>query len=223
MRHQEIFNLIHDKNIYTGFNPLNEDIKNFGDHSLLYENLIEKISKQNKDHYLIIEVGTWFGNSAIQMANICKKSNINASVLCIDTWIGSYEHYINPEWKQSLDLKFGFPNYYYQFLSNVIHKNVQDIIIPFPTTSISAFKFLQHYNIKADLIYIDAGHEALEVYFDIKNYSELLDSKGIIFGDDYNLDLDDYGVQRGLETYCSEFNKTYDISNEHWPQWIINN
>jgi len=27
----------------------------------------------------------------------------------------------------------------------------------------------------------------------------------------------------GLETFCSEFGKTYDTSNESWPQWIINN
>lgn len=223
MKYKDLFNLIHGDNIYKEFNPLPENIKAFGDHSILYRNLIEEISKQNKDHYVIIEVGTWFGNSAIQMANICKELQINASIICVDTWVGSYEHYINTEWKESLNLKFGFPNFYYQFLSNVIHKGVQDIIIPFPTTSISAYKFFQHYDIKADLVYIDAGHEALEVYYDIKNYSEILSEKGIIFGDDYNLNLDDYGVQRGLEAYCDESNKTYKTSHESWPQWIINN
>ena len=52
---------------------------------------------------------------------------------------------------------------------------------------------------------------------------DLLNENIKIFGDNYNLNLDDYGVQRGLETFCSEFGKTYDTSNESWPQWIINN
>ncbi len=92
----------------------------------------------------------------------------------------------HPELYKSMNLKNGFPQLYYQFLYNVIHKDLQKIIIPFPTTSLIASKYLKSKNIKANLIYIDGSHEEFDVYSDLVNHYELLEKGGIIFGHDIN-------------------------------------
>ena len=38
---------------------------------------------------LIVEVGTWKGASAIYMAKICRKLELNTEIVCIDTWLGT--------------------------------------------------------------------------------------------------------------------------------------
>jgi hypothetical protein len=87
--------------------------------------------------------------------------------------------------ERDLMLKNGYPQIYYQFLSNVVHNNLQDVIIPIPNTSANAAKILAYNNVKADLIYIDGSHEYEDVKDDIKNYLPLLNKEGIMFGDDY--------------------------------------
>lgn len=41
---------------------------------------------------LIVEVGSWMGQSACTMAAALKELNLDAAVICIDTWLGSKEH-----------------------------------------------------------------------------------------------------------------------------------
>ena len=80
---------------------------------------------------MIIEVGSWKGGSAINMAGILKKNKINAKILCIDTWLGSLEmwkakgHKEVGFWYDSLMHDNGYPGLYYQFLYNVIAKKMQ--------------------------------------------------------------------------------------------------
>ena len=44
---------------------------------------------------LVIEVGSFLGYSAIKMAKEIKKLNLDTKIICVDTWLGSPEHYIN--------------------------------------------------------------------------------------------------------------------------------
>ena len=46
---------------------------------------------------LIIEVGSWMGLSAANMATSCKALGLNdTAVVCVDTWLGSKEHWRDP-------------------------------------------------------------------------------------------------------------------------------
>jgi hypothetical protein len=179
-----------------------------GNHSI-FEELILSAKDRIKT---IIEVGTWKGQSAINMANILKKNNIKCKIYCVDTFLGG--------WKlEENDLKNGYPQIYYKFLNNIVHEKCEDYIIPCPNTSSFYYREFKKINLTADLIYIDGCHEYEEVYTDIKNYSDLLKPNGIIFGDDYSTIFP--GVKKAIEKYCLENNKTFQIIEQRY--WRINN
>lgn len=158
------------------------DVSGWNSNSIIFNDIINKIKPE-----IIVEVGTWKGASAIHMANICKQNNLNTTIYCVDTWLGSAEFYTFLKNTPGRDLltKNGYPQIYYQFLSNVVLSGHADRIIPITNTSDIGYKILDSMNIKADIIYIDASHDYDSVKNDIKNYLNLLKDDGIMFGDDY--------------------------------------
>jgi len=210
-------------NVYDEFIPTHSlDLHGWMANIEIFENLITKQKPS-----VIKEVGTWKGRSAITMANVVKKLNLNCKIYCIDTWLGALEFWNNDQTSdKDLFLKYGYPQIYYQFLSNVIHTNNQDIIIPVPLPSNIAWKLLLNKNIKSSLIYIDASHETDDVYNDITNYSKLLTFDGIMFGDDYTW----YTVKDGVHKFVKENNCEKAMRYEFSPNpeagpinWIYEN
>lgn len=190
----QVRNLIHKKNPYDNFK--NEVVLNLtGGGSLDDINvknwftsfILKEIKPSNPS--LFIEVGSLFGQSANVLASISKKYlNNSLEILCVDTWCGSTTHW---EWLSNntidiLNLRNGFPNLYNQFLSNIISHNNQDIITPFPCSSVDAACFLNSKGIKADFIFIDASHEELCVLNDLRYYWNILKVGGWLMIDDYN-------------------------------------
>ncbi len=169
--------------VYKNFTPIKKDLRGWNSNDRIFEYLIKKINPK-----LIIEIGSWKGLSAIEMADHIKTLNIDSKIICIDTWLGAQEFWTtlsNTE-ERNLMFKNGYPQIYYQFLSNVVHTNNQNIITPLPLPSSIAYKVLEYHGIKADLIYIDGSHEYQDVLADIKNYLPILNDGGVLFGDDYN-------------------------------------
>lgn len=200
-----------DKSIYENLELLPEDLSGWNGDSDTFNVLIERIKPS-----VIIEVGTWKGLSAINMGKFVQKLDLSTKIYCVDTWLGAIEfwdHYAHTE-ERNLMLKNGYPNVYYQFLSNVVHNKLEDVIIPFPNTSENGFRFFQRKNITANLIYIDASHEEEDVYKDINNYYNLLDNNGVIFGDDYS---DWVGVRNAVNRFAYENNlKVFVVENNYW-------
>lgn len=165
--------------IYDDFEPLPYNMNGWNG---LYPVFKTLISQYNPSH--IIEVGTWKGQSALHMADIVKELNLSCMITCVDTWLGSLEFIKEPgDAERDLMLKNGYPQVYYQFLSNVIHRNHQDIIKPFPATSLIAARWFKANNITAQLIYIDASHDTDDVIADMRAYYDI--ATGALFGDDY--------------------------------------
>jgi len=206
-------NTILDKSIYDNFIPGQLDITGWNGHSNIFKELILNINPT-----LIIEVGTWKGLSAITMANILKQNNIKSKIICVDTWLGALEFIDRLKHTPERDLKLvnGYPTIYYQFLSNVVLSEVQEYILPFPNTSNIAYNYFHNNSIKADLIYIDGSHEYEDVKKDIDNYYNLLNNKGIIFGDDY---YNFVGVQKAVTEFCLKNKCEFSIQENNF--WII--
>ena len=121
------------------------------------------------------------------MAKILKQKNIgDCKITTVDTWLGALEFIDSNNGDHNLMKKNGYPQVYYQFLSNVVHNEVQEYINPFPSTSLIAARYFQKNDIKADLIYIDGSHEYEDVIADLKSYWPLVNNGGIMFGDDYD-------------------------------------
>jgi predicted O-methyltransferase YrrM len=133
----------------------------------------------------ILEIGTWKGMSAMHMAKVCRSLSLNTEIVCIDTWLGSSEHTLVPQYYNSLKHVNGYPSVYYTFMKNVLYQGLQDYITPFAIASESAALVLKQFEARADLIYIDAAHEYDAVYRDAEAFWPLLSDRGIMLFDDY--------------------------------------
>lgn len=178
--------LYKDIDIYSGFNidQTKVDLQGWGsDHPLLAWTI------ENLKPSLIIEVGSWKGRSAINMAKKIESLNIDCEILCVDTWLGSPEHWLGKEstqhWYDSLKIINGRPNLYDTFLNNVVAYKCEKYITPFSLTSEAAYFVLRSLSVKSKMIYIDAGHEYESVIKDIEMYWQLLEDGGVMILDDY--------------------------------------
>ena len=190
---------------------LNFDLQGWNSDNKIFFDLVNEI-KPN----LIIEVGTWKGRSAINMAKHIKTLGLKSSIICIDTFLGAPEHWIEPNLLADMKLKNMRPQLFEQFLSNILHEGCEDIIVPFPQTSQNAFKVLKKKGVAASLIYVDGSHEEGDVYQDIKNYFSLLLNGGILFGDDYS---GWEGVRKDANKFAKEYGLKLEVRDKVY--WII--
>lgn len=203
-----------DKTIYNNFKPLPLQLTGWNGTKPIFRELIEKLKPTT-----IIEVGTWKGQSAITMGNAVREFGLNTTIHCVDTWLGAIEFWTTGRntGERNLSTLYGYPQVYYQFLSNVVHSNLQDVILPFPNTSENGYRYFKHFNITAQMIYIDASHEEDDVYKDLNNYYDLLENNGILFGDDYQKDWP--GVINSVNKFSQERNMELEIVGNNF--WIL--
>ena len=174
---------------YDGLN-LNEhpdDIRGWGFNDPVFEEVISKAKPK-----LVVEVGSWKGASAAHMAKLMKvHCEQGAKLICIDTWLGSPEHFLapflgeDPDWRGSLRMKNGYPQLYYTFLCNMVRQKVDDVVIPLPQPSINGALILRELGLRPDVVYIDGDHEYGSVLADLRAFWPLLSDDGILIGDDF--------------------------------------
>ncbi len=131
---------------------------------------------------IIIEVGSFIGESTIHMANQIKALNLEAAILCVDTWCGSFAHWHDV--REKICMHFGRPDFYYKFLANVITHHSQDKIVPLAMDSQGAAMVITWLGLVPQLVFIDASHEEGEVLRDLEAYWKLLPSGGGMLVDD---------------------------------------
>ncbi len=154
-----------------------------------------------RDKLVVIEIGVWKGASSIVMASRMRDRGIRGTVICVDTWLGSAEHWIAPDWIPSLGRTFGWPNLYYTFMSNVVSAGLQDHIVPLPADSINASEILRYHGVAADVIHLDAGHDYRSVISDLSAWWPVLKPGGLFIGD-YYLDNGDWpGVRQAFDEF----------------------
>lgn len=178
----------------------------------LFDELIVKTKPK-----VIVEVGTWLGASAFYMAKSTKEFGYDTEIVCVDTWLGALEFWSDKSDMARyyrLKLKHGYPSVYYQFLANAMYLGHQKVITPLPLTSVIASRLLLHYEVRAELIYIDASHEEEDVYQDISlYYKSVLAPGGIIFGHDWGAFGVSQAVRRALITFPE---LKYEIDGTFW-------
>ena len=118
---------IHGEDIYKDF-PHNDyafDDQGWNGKVPLFETLIKETNPS-----LIIEVGSWKGQSALTMAKILDDNDMDCNIICIDTWLGSLEHRKSNKKHHNITsyTKHGWPVLYYQFLANVVHSGFEKYI-----------------------------------------------------------------------------------------------
>ena len=147
----------------------------------IFDQVVSKIGT-----LLSIEVGVWQGKSAIYTAQKMAEKSDDFGIICVDTWLGSIEHRLNPRWRDDLQLKNGFPQIYDKFLENIVAHGLEKHIFPLPLPSVQAATYLKMRGVQVAMIYIDGGHDYLSVASDLEHYWPLLAPNGVLIGDDYD-------------------------------------
>ncbi len=166
--------------------------------------MLQKIIEEKRPR-IIIEVGSWLGDSAIFMAKLMPE---DGKLYAVDHWLGSFNHQkdhpVTPKLK----------TLYQQFLSNVIHSGLTHKIVPIKMSSLEAARMLA---VEADLIYVDGSHLEDDVFRDIVAWHPMLAPGGIICGDDWNwVDGDDFPTRRGIKKAAQYLGKQIKVYGTFW-------
>jgi len=131
----------------------------------------------------VVEVGSWMGQSSCAMARSMRTNNLDSVLICVDTWLGSLEHWKSPADRAHLDLKNGLPTIYESFLTNVDREELSGYVVPLPLPSAIACQLLA--DVPVDMVYIDGSHDYRDVLRDLQDYWLMVRGNGgILFGDD---------------------------------------
>jgi hypothetical protein len=189
-----------------------DDAAGWGSDSPAFGELIEELRPSR-----ILEVGTWKGGSALNLAGHLQRLGLDAEILCVDTWLGALEMWTDlddPLRHGALGLRHGYPTLYYRFLANVCRAGHQGRITPLPLPSVTAAQWFALHGVKAEMIYIDASHEEEDVYQDLVSYWDLVRAGGVLFGDDWGWD----GVRLAVQRFAGE--QGIDIRHRH-DKWEL--
>lgn len=211
MNKKELLEKLQIPDAFKGFQVL-EDTKLWGWNGdrPIFPELVRTIKPK-----VVIEVGSWMGLSATNLAKSMEHLGMSDSVLlCVDTWLGSREHWNDPELRQHLELENGRPTFYKRFLSNIKKAKLEDWVVPLNLPSRIAGTFLNDKGVKAELIYLDGSHLDRDVFEDLMLFWELLEPGGAVFGDDWPWE----SVQDGVKAFCAEVGVPYSV---HEINWII--
>lgn len=197
--------------LYDGIEPC-EAARHFFNGADIFDALIASMRPR-----MIVEVGSWMGHSAIHMSRAASALHDDALVICVDTWLGSSEHYFDDTYLADLALKNGRPDFYIGFLANVLSQGRQHGILPLSISSHAGFEILQKLGVKADLVYIDAGHGYDDVRGDLRAFAKLLAPGGVIFGDDYF----HAPVKRAVDGYARNHDLHIASYGDRGHKWIL--
>ncbi len=137
---------------------------------------------------IVIEVGVWKGGSTLFMAKHMRELGLDAVVIAVDTWLGSWDHWRNDQHFRELCFDHGYPRLYEKFAANVVRHGLQDYVVPLPLDSVNARNVLGHFKVAADVVHIDAGHDYDAVTSDLTQWWQALRPGGLLIGDDYHAD-----------------------------------
>jgi predicted O-methyltransferase YrrM len=166
---------------------------------------------------IVAEIGAWKGGSTITMAKRLRALSIDGVVIAIDTWLGSWEHWIQPEWFPSLRFENGYPTLFQTFRANIAKEELSDYVVPLPMDSTNAATLLQHKELRLDALHIDGGHDYQAVIGDLRMWWPLLRTGGVLIGDDYHPDA---RMWPGVCQAFHEFFKTDKLENFEGKCWI---
>lgn len=205
-----LLQLLHKGDPYAGAHIHPLDLQGWNGELPILERLIREVAPR-----LVIEVGTWKGQSAATMGRLLRE--YGGKIVCVDTWLGSLEMIDCPHRSEWLQRRNGLPSVYFTFLSNMIQTGLAGTVIPFPMISRTAAQWFALHEVQAELVYIDASHEYQDVLDDLRHYWPLVRPGGILFGDDYG-DPAWPGVRKAVDRFTLKHGLCLEVEA---PTWIL--
>ncbi|MFA5999171.1 MAG: class I SAM-dependent methyltransferase [Candidatus Babeliales bacterium] len=144
----------------------------------------------------VIEIGSDYGLSTRHIASLLPE---NGRLYAIDTWDFTNEaDYHNQR--------------YVPFLSNVVRAGLTDKIIPVKKASQDVIEIFKLFRLSFDMIYLDGDHATEAVFRDLELYYPLLNSHGVMCGDDWMLKT----VRAGIVQFAQKHNLTIYGACNFW-------
>ena len=135
---------------------------------------------------VIVEVGVWKGQSTILMADRLRELTLDAVVVAVDTWLGSWDHWTDRQYWDELCFDHGYPRLYDKFMANVLSRRLEGYVVPLPLDSVNARQVVSERGIVADMVHIDGGHDFDAVTSDLTQWWRVLREGGVLVCDDYH-------------------------------------
>ncbi len=154
--------------------------------SPVFDQLVSKLGAK-----VVIEVGSHKGGSAVRWA---EAMGADGKLYCVDTWLESAEAILNNSKTYTILRQNGHPMTYWQFLTNMKSRGLQDRVVPIVNTSAEGAILLSAAEVVADIIYVDASHTFRAAYQDICDYWPLLRKGGVMLVDDLTIYPDVYAA-----------------------------
>ncbi len=152
---------------------------------------------------LVLELGAWLGLSTRHIADHAPR----ATVVTVDTWLGSPEHQTAPAWIPLL------PNLYAAFLKACWP--YRDRIIPLKMDSLEGIATVARYGLTPSLAYIDADHSYDAVLAEIALCHRCFPEATLV-GDDYAAP----GVRRAVTEFAERSGFAVEVVGA-WPAWKL--
>lgn len=139
----------------------------------------------------VAEFGSWEGRSAIGFVLLAQQIGFELRVTCIDTWLGSREHWLNSapgtEWSRNhLKIRDGEPLVIETFRRAVRDYSLERQISILRAPTAVAAEYLASHGEVFSMVYVDADHSYSAVLQDLGYAQRLLGHTGVIAGDDWH-------------------------------------
>ena len=159
---------------------------------------------------VVIEVGSWIGGGSTKHMGELLKAR-GGTLYAVDTWKGS-----STQQPGQIHFQDILPQVYEQFLSNMIHWDLKEVVVPCRMKSLEASLIL---DVQPDLIYIDGEHTTEAVYEDLTAWFPFVKGSGILCGDDWVWE----SVRIAVEQFALENELLIEASENFWRLKEVSN
>jgi Predicted O-methyltransferase len=143
---------------------------------------------------VVVELGSLLGKST---RFIAQQLPLGGRVYAVDHWKGNLEH----QDLQRTDIYPKLEHLYERFLSNIIHANLCDRVIPVRATSLEALNMIEE---SPDFVFVDASHEYEDVLCDLAGWYPRIHSGGVLCGDDWDWGAPVFPVRKAVIYFASQ-------------------
>lgn len=208
-------------------------------HTNILPELVKEVLLYSKPFFWL-EAGSMIGGSIIRVSNSFKElqkrgeMSVNTTIVSVDPFAGdvnmvAWEHqkFLSGEWRFIRNEK-GRGRIYDRFMANIKENKHNDIVIPVVVTAIVGMKSIHRLVTEKrlsqvpEVIYLDSAHEQDETLLELKVAWFLLQSGGILFGDDWAWQPVRSDVTQFAKIHQDSINTTaYDFFKPKLQNWSV--
>ncbi len=162
--------------------------------------LVDVLHRRRPSIILVTDAGR--GDAAFSLASHLKSRAIDAAVIAVDTWTGSWRDWVDDEAFRIRGTGGQADGFFADFNGAARDLDIDDFIIPLPLDAKNTIGVLRNHGVVPDIIYIDAAGETFSPKADVEIWWRLLMPGGLLIVDGWRGD---------------DFSGTIDLTDDLYP------